>query len=161
MPTIANYNQFSGTHWETGSVRNFFAQRGFSAPHNGEPYSEALLLGVSGGVVMGYFTFLYKGYDPQCNILTRNTFDPLEKMLSRLGVVQYVEHTRKPQRAEDILVDTLQEGQPAISWADMWSLPYNALPWDEGMWGAFPLVVYGYEPAGRCRATSPTAPGCR
>jgi hypothetical protein len=28
----------------------------------------------------------------------------------------------------------------------MWSLPYNMLPQDEGMWGAFPLVVYGYEP---------------
>ena len=146
MPTLANYDQFSGSHWETGSVRNFFAQRGFTAPHTGQPYSEALLLGVSGGIVMGYFTFLYKGYDPQCNILTRNTFDPLDKMLSRLGVVQYVEHTGKAQRAIDILVDTLEEGQPAIVWADMWGLPYNALPWDEGMWGAFPLVVYGYEP---------------
>lgn len=146
MPTLANYDQFSGTHWETGSVRNFFAQRGFTAPHTGHPYSEALLLGVSGGAVMGYFTFLYQGHDPQCNILTRNTFDPLDKMLSRLGVVQNVQHTAKPQRAEDILVDTLEEGQPAIVWADMWSLPYNALPWDEGMWGALPLLVYGYEP---------------
>ena len=111
-----------------------------------EPYSEALLLGVSGGAVMGYFTFLYKGYDPQCNILTRNTFDPLDKMLSRLGVVQTVQHTAKADRAVDILVDTLQGGQAAIIWADMWSLPYNALTWDEGMWGAMPLVVYGYEP---------------
>lgn len=146
MPTIANYNQFGGTHWETGSVRNFFAQRGFTTPHTDKYYSEALLLGVGGGAAMGYFTFLYQGYDPQCNILTRNTFDPLDKMLSRLGVVQYIKHTRKPQRAENILVDTLEEGQPAIIWADMWSLPYNALPWDKGMWGAFPLVVYGYEP---------------
>jgi hypothetical protein len=146
MPTIANYNQFDGTHWETGSVRNFFAQRGFRAPHTSEPYSEAFLLGISGGIVMGYFTFLYEGYDPQCNILTRNTFDPLDKMLSRLGVVQALEHTAKPERAEAILIDTLEGGQPAIVWADMWSLPYNALPRDEGMWGAFPLLVYGYEP---------------
>ena len=146
MPTIANYSQFNGTHWETGSVRSFFAQRGFIAPHTAEPYSEAFLMGVSGGAVMGYFTFLYEGYDPQCNILTRNTFDPLGKMLSRLGVVQTVKQTAKPERAEAILVDTLEEGQPAIVWADMWSLPYNALPWDEGMWGAFPLVIYGYEP---------------
>jgi hypothetical protein len=145
MPTITNYNQFSGTHWETGSVRNFFAQRGFNAPHTSEPYSEAFLLGVSGGAVMGYFTFRYEGYDPQCNILTCNTFDPLDKMLSRLGVVQTIEHTAKAERAEAILVDTLESGQPAIVWADMWSLPYNALPRDEGMWGAMPLVVYGYE----------------
>jgi len=146
MPTIVNYNQFAGRHWETGSVRNFFAQRGFIAPHTGQPYSEAFLLGVSGGVTMGYFTFLYEGYDPQCNILTRNTFDPLDKMLSRLGVVQYLEQTAKPERAEKILIDTLEGGQPAVIWADMWTLPYNALHWDEGMWGAFPLVVYGYEP---------------
>jgi hypothetical protein len=146
MPAIANYNQFHGTHWETGSVRNFFAQRGFRAPHTSEPYSEALLLGVSGGIVMGYFTFLYEGHDPQCNILTRNTFDPLDRMLSRLGVVQYVEHTAKPERAEMILADTLEGGQPAIVWADRWSLPYNVLPRDEGMWGAMPLVVYGHEP---------------
>ena len=146
MPTIANYKQFSGIHWETGTVRNFLAQRGFKAPHSGEAYSEALLLGVSGGIVMGYFNFLYKGYDAQCNILTRNTFDPLEKMLSRLGVVQTLRQTGIAQKAENILVETLAEGQPAIVWADMWGLPYNALAPDEGMWGAFPLIVYGYEP---------------
>ena len=28
MPTIANYNQFDGTHWETGTVRNFLANEG-------------------------------------------------------------------------------------------------------------------------------------
>jgi hypothetical protein len=50
---------------ENGSVHNFFAARGFTAPHTGEPYSEALLLGVSGGVTFGYFTFHYEGYDPQ------------------------------------------------------------------------------------------------
>jgi hypothetical protein len=145
MPTLSNYSQFQGTHWETGTVRNFFAQRGFTAPHTAQPYSEALLLGVSGGIVTGYFTFAYEGYDPQCNILTRNTFDPWDTMLSRLGVVQYVEHTRKPDRAVKILLDTLDEGLPAILWADMWNLPYNGLPYDEGMWGAFPIIVYGYE----------------
>jgi len=146
MPTLANYNQFEGTHWETGSVRNFFAHRGVSAPHTGRPYSEAFFLGVSGGITVGYFTFAYEGYDPQCNILTRNTFDPLDTLLSRLGVVQNLEHTRNAERAVAILTDTLEDGLPAMVWADMWHLPYNALPYDEGMWGAFPIVVYGYEP---------------
>lgn len=146
MPTLSSYNQFGGRHWETGTLHNFMAHRGFSAPHTGAPYSEALLLGVSGGITVGYFNFAYKGYDPQCNILTRNTFDPLETLLSRLGIIQYLEHTRKPERAVEILVDTLEEGVPAIVWADMWSLPYNGLPYDEGMWGAGPLIVYGYEP---------------
>ena len=28
----------------------------------------------------------------------------------------------------------------------MWLLPYNALAYDESMWGGMPLVIYGYEP---------------
>jgi len=118
---------------------------GYTAPHSGQPYSEALLLGVSGGIVFGYFTFHYEGVDPQCNILTRNTFDPLDKMLTRLGVVQELRQTAQAARAVAILEETLAGGEPAIVWADLWSLPYNALPPEEGMWGAFPLLVYGYE----------------
>lgn len=146
MPTLSGYQQFAGRHWETGSVRNFFAHRGFSAPHTGIAYSEAFLLGVSGGITVGYFKFAYEGYDPQCNILTRNTFDPLDTLLSRLGVVQNREQTGSAGRAEAILVGTLEEGLPAIVWADAWSLPYNGFEADEGMWGSFPLLVYGYEP---------------
>lgn len=96
---------------------------------------------------MGYFTFAYEGYDPQCNILTRNTFDPWDTMLSRLGIVQNIEHTSKADKAVHILQETLAEGTPAIIWADMWSMPYNALAYDEGMWAMFPLVVYGYDEA--------------
>lgn len=145
MTVLQNYNHFGGRHWETGSVHNFYAYRGVNAPHTGKPYSESLLLGVSGGIAMGYFTFAYEGYDPQCMILTRNTFDPLDRLLSRLGVVQDLQQTAKADRAEEILLDTLADGSPAILWADMWSLPYNALPYDERMWGAFPIVVYGYD----------------
>ena len=146
MTTLSRYNQFNGRHWETGTVHNFLAYRGFNAPHTGEPYSEALLLGVSGGITIGYFNFAYEGYDPQCNILTRNTFDPWDTMLSRLGVVQNLKHTLKADKAEATLIDTLAAGVPAIVRPDMWGLPYNALPHDEGMWGAFPLIVFGYEP---------------
>ncbi|MEM7537618.1 MAG: BtrH N-terminal domain-containing protein [Chloroflexota bacterium] len=145
MPVLSNYNHFAGRHWETGTIHNYFAARGFNAPHTGQPYSEALLMGISGGVVMGYFSFEYDGYDPLLNVLTRNTFDPWDTMLSRLGVVQEVMHTSKPVKAIQNITDTLAEGIPAIVWADMWSLPYNALKHDEGMWGNFPLVVYGYD----------------
>ena len=69
MPILADYNHFGGRHWETGSVHNYYAYRGVTAPHTGEPYSEALLMGVSGGAVMGYFAFAYEGYDPMARIL--------------------------------------------------------------------------------------------
>jgi hypothetical protein len=148
MPELNGYQAFDGRHWETGTVANFWAYRDVKAPHTGRPYSEALLLGVSGGAVMGYFTFAYEGYDPMARILTRNTFDPWMTMLSRLGVAQNVLQTAKPEKAVANLTDALEEGTPAIVWADMWNLPYNALSFDDGMWAMFPVLVYSYDEAG-------------
>lgn len=65
MPTLNDYRQFNGLHWETGSVCNHLGYQGFKAPHTNQPYTEALLLGISGGAVIGYFSFAYEGYDPQ------------------------------------------------------------------------------------------------
>jgi hypothetical protein len=147
MPILTDYAQFHGRHWKTGSVANHLAYQGFTAPHTNEPYSEAFLLGVSGGVAFGYFTFHYEGQDPQCNLLTRNTFDPLDTMLSRLGIVQTVQRTGKPDTAVANLVDALESGVPPLVWADAYSLPYNGLSPDSGMWQMWPVVVYGYDPA--------------
>jgi len=144
---LQDYNQFSGRHWETGSVHNHLAYRGALAPHTGKPYTEALLFGVSGGAAMGYFSFAYAGYDPMARILTRNTFDPLERMLARLGVAQDVLQTTNPAKGKKNLLDLLDAGLPPIAWADTFMLPYNALPKDPGMWAMFPLVVYGYNEA--------------
>lgn len=145
MPILENYAAFNGRYWETGSVHNVFAYCGINAPHTGKPYSDAFLMGVSGGVVMGYFSFAYKGYDPHARILTRNTFDPFDTMLSRLGVVQHRLHTGKPEKGVQNLIDILEEGVPAIVWADTFSLAYNNPQQDDGMWAMFPIVVYGYD----------------
>lgn len=143
MPILSDYDEFEGRHWETGAVRNFLAYRRVTAPHSGAPYSEALLMGVSGGAVMGYFTFAYEGYDPQLRLLTRNTFDPLDTMLARLGIVQHRQQTASGDKGRANLLETLAEGVPAIVWADHYSLPYNALRPDAGMWAMFPILVYG------------------
>jgi len=148
MPTLGDYQQFNGRHWETGAVHNFMAYCGHTLSHNGKPPGEALLMGISGGVMMGYFSFAYEGYDPQANILTRNTFDPLQTLLSRLGVEQSVKHTNSAERARRYLLETLEEGSPAIVWADTFSLAYNNLPHDDGMWGMLPILVFGYDEEG-------------
>ncbi|MCB0011792.1 MAG: DUF4872 domain-containing protein [Anaerolineales bacterium] len=145
MTILTNYQQFDGLHWETGTVRNYLDYVGVKAPHTGRPYSEALLMGVSGGAVMGYFSFSYEGYPPMARLLTRNTFDPWDTMLSRLGIVQDIAHTAKPEKGVANLRDRLESGVPAIVWADHFSLPYNNLPLDPGMWAMFPILVYGYD----------------
>ena len=45
MPTLPNFHHFAGSHWESGTLHNVYAYLGVKAPHTGEPYSEALLLG--------------------------------------------------------------------------------------------------------------------
>ncbi len=150
MPLLKNYRQFDGLHWETGAVRNFLDTRGVIAPHTGQPYTEALLMGISGGIVMAYFSFAYEGVAPQARILTRNTFDPMDRLLERLGVVQNALQTTNADKARNNLIHILEESLPAITWADVFSLPYNSLPLPFGeMWMMWPVVVYGYdEPAG-------------
>jgi hypothetical protein len=145
MTILKDYRQFDGRHWETGTIHNFWAYRGITAPHTGEPISEALLMGISGGVVMGYFSFAYEGHDPMARILTRNTFNPWDTIMSRLGVAQNILHTSKPETGLHNLLDTLASGVPAIVWADMFSLPYNDLP-PEG-WAMFPILIYGHDEA--------------
>ena len=147
MTILSNYNQFNGIHWETGTVHNHLAARGFTAPHTGKPYSEALLMGVSGGAVMAYLSFSYEGHDPHARILTRNTFDPWDKMLSRLGVIQTIKHSTKPEKGHKNLRDTLEDGVAPIVWADSCSLAYNNNPYGEDMWAVFPLIVYGVDTA--------------
>ncbi|MBI5669685.1 MAG: DUF4872 domain-containing protein [Chloroflexi bacterium] len=143
MPILKNYRHFAGRHRETGSLHNILAYQGQPAPHTGQPISEALLLGISGGITVGYFTFEYEGYLPHIALLTRNTFDPLETMFERLALPREVLQTSKPETGVKHLLDTLDSGHPALVWADAFLLPYNLLPHDDRMWMMTPIVVYG------------------
>jgi hypothetical protein len=145
MAILKNYNEFAGRHYETGTVRNALAYQGIKAPHTGKPVSEALLMGISGGAAFGYFTFEYSGYLPHIVLLTRNTFSPLDTLLERLAIPQDIFRTDNAKKGEANLLEVLEGGRPAIVWADMFSLPYNDLPYDERNWGMTPVLVYGYE----------------
>ena len=132
--------QFTGRHFETGSLHNVLKAQGVKAPHTGKPYSEALLLGISGGIAFGYFTFEYKGYLPHVAILTRNTFSPFATMLERLGIAQDVQQTNNAATAEKNLQGILESGLTPLVWADQFSMPYNDLD-PKGMWIMAPVLV--------------------
>jgi hypothetical protein len=139
--TMKTKTRFTGRHWETGSIHNALALQGIQAPHTGKPYSEALLLGVSGGIAFGYFTFEYKGYLPHVALLPRNTFNPFLTMLERLGIAQDVQQTNKAETADKNLREALESGRYPILWADHFSLPYNGLTFDDAMWGMLPILA--------------------
>lgn len=141
MPILKDFSEFDGRHWETGSVANVLAYQWTGT----EPMlDEAMMLGLSGGAAFGYFVFDYKNTDPHVALLSRNTFDPLETLLGRLAIPQDLLQTASPDKAQANLIEILESGRPAIVWADMFSLPYNALPQGEHMWATNPIVVYGY-----------------
>ncbi|HLA08834.1 MAG TPA: BtrH N-terminal domain-containing protein [Anaerolineales bacterium] len=149
MTILSNYNHFDGFHYETGSLHNVLAYQGLKMPHTKSAPSEALLLGLSGGITFGYFSFAYKGIDPHVALLTRNTFDPFETMLNRLGAVRNLKQTVDPVKAEKNLLDALEDGQPALVWADRISMPYSNYDGSLGsdMYMMIPVVVYGVEPS--------------
>ena len=136
MTILTDYSAFGGRHYETGSLHNLLA-------YNGYDISESLLMIVSGGLALGYFSFAYEGSDPHVALLTRNTFDPFERMTERLGVVQDVQQTGSAARAAANLEEALDSGQPTLVWADMFSLPYTLRRQDDDMWLMIPVTVYG------------------
>ncbi len=148
MPILENFRQFEGRYWDTASIRNALDYQGVVAPHTGRPYNEAMLLGISGGLAFGYFTFHYQGYDPQVNLLTRNTFDPVPRIFERLGIPVDTVRTPNADKARGNLVKALEAGKAPIARPDMYLLPYNCLDYDEANWGTMPLVIFGYEPGG-------------
>lgn len=145
MAMLANYQQFEGLHWETGPLRNALDYQGFTAPHTGEPLTEALLFGISGGVVAGYFVFEYEGHDPWLHFLTRNSFDPMPTIIDRLGIETTVKGTTSAEKAIVNLTGALEAGKPALVWADAASLPYNNQSPQPDNWFMLPVLVYGSE----------------
>jgi hypothetical protein len=137
--------EYAGRHWETGSLVNALAHRGARAPHTGQPYSEALLLGISGGIALGYFIFEYQGYLPHLALLTRNTFDPLETLFDRLALPREVRQTTRPEQGHANLVAALDAGHAPLVWADEASLPYTGLSPASDYWAMRPIVVVGHE----------------
>jgi hypothetical protein len=131
-----------GAHPETAVARNALAELGVVAPHTGEPFSEAMLLGVGGGIGGGYFVFEY-GQVPSFFIGTRHAWQDgrafLAGLCDRLGVLATVRETTSPRAAEAHLRASLAKGPATIAWVDLARLPYSPLP--SGLNGYYNHVV--------------------
>src|SRR5215471_13077749 len=139
--------EFAGRTFETGAICNALACRGVKAPHTRKPYSEALLLGVSGGIAFGYMVFQYKGWPAHVALLTRNTFRPYRTAIDRLGIVEDTKETVDPKRGLANLSEAIENGSPTIVWADVLSLPYTNVTANQNMWAVMPMVVHSFDGA--------------
>lgn len=137
MTILDDFNQFDGTRRETAVIRNVLA-------YQGHDISEAMIFGISGGIVAGYFAFEYAGAPPYVHFLTRNTFDPMERVINALGIDANIEQTGSAKKAVDNINRHLKAGQPIIAWADQASLDYTNVRGGDDIWFMEPVVVYGY-----------------
>jgi hypothetical protein len=139
--------ELPGHTFETGAICNALACHGVKAPHTRKPYSEALLLGVSGGIAFGYMVFQYKGWPAHVALLTRNTFSPYRTVIDRLGIVEDTKETVDPKRGLANLIEAIENGSPTIVWADVLSLPYTNVAANQNMWAVMPMVVHSFDGA--------------
>jgi hypothetical protein len=145
---LENYDHFDGLAWSTGYLHNALAYQGARAPHTGKPYSEALLMGINGGIAAGYFAFEYKGYDPHLHFLTRYPFNEQPgSVFERLDIPMQSRQTTDPEKGAANVINALVAGTPAVVWADVTTLyGKSTLPGvGPDAWLIMPVLVFGYE----------------
>ena len=148
----AEYLLLGGVHPDTAAIAGVLANRGLLAPHTGQPLSEAMVLGVGGGLGAGYILWEFKAHDLRSLVLGfRNSWQYpdrwAKKTCQRLGVPAAVHETGSAGKADAQLREAVGQGVPAIAWADQQLLGYRHLPdWLEGRGGP-PVTVYGIDEA--------------
>ncbi|MEP7380644.1 MAG: DUF4872 domain-containing protein [Gemmatimonadota bacterium] len=130
-----------GVHDQTSALRDLFAAEGIDAPHTQLPPSEALLLGLGGGIGAAVFTFQYKGELPHLYVETRCSpqfaYDLafVQRAAAGLGASLHVVTGTTSKAAARALDSALASGHPALCLLDANALPHHvgspqgALPW--------------------------------
>jgi len=137
---LAGFRVLKTQHCVTGSMRHVYG-------YNGHDVSEEMLLGVGGGV--GFVYWHQQGLAPfiggRAN--ARGEFEPLAGR--RTGVKIEPHTTASARKAEQALLEMLQEGRPVMVQCDMGYLPYFDFGDTEYHFGGHVVVVCGYDPQAR------------
>ena len=140
LQPLAGFKHFTTHHCVTGSLRHVYA-------FNDYPISEEMLLGLGSGV--GFIYWQAKGSQPflggRANA-GRPGEEGMEKAVGRCtGVKVELHHTESAPRAEKVLLELLESGQPAMLALDMGFLPYFDFQGQEYHFGGHVIVVSGLD----------------
>jgi hypothetical protein len=125
---VPGYDVFGGgQHRLSALVAHLLRQAGYTAPHTGEPFTEAMVGGLAGGIGFMYAVFEYKGWPPLMTIVAQHHPEPwLPAALGRLGVQYTEEHSGSPKPALAALHRALDGGRPLYCTVDLTALPWHA-----------------------------------
>ena len=126
-------SHLAGSVPATTALRTLLTASGVRAPHTGEPFDEAMLFGIAGGIGIGVFSFLYEKENfASLFVGGRHRWHDdhayLEAAFARLGVKSTVRESGGAATAEQALRESLADGAPCIAWVEMGLLPHRASP---------------------------------
>jgi len=122
-----------GAHPPTAALAKILKFKGLINPVTEQPYSEALLLGIGGGIDVGYvlyrfphlpYPLLLLGFRNQWN----NTRAFLEDLIDQLSLPLAFHEFDHRDQAQYGLKKALAEEKPTIVWVDKAYLPHHHLP---------------------------------
>jgi hypothetical protein len=115
-------DRFRGRHPDTAALTRLLAAIGVTDPAVGRPLSEAMVLGIAGGIGFAYFVFEYEDLTTLYLGGRINPYvhkrDAAEAALTRLGVPFQVRRTSGPAAAERHLRTALDQGRPVVATVD-------------------------------------------
>ena len=144
----SGWDLLGGVEPLTATFASVLANLGVVDPTTRAPLSEAMVLGIGGGLGAGYILWEFERDDSPLLVLgfTRRWQYPdrwASETADRLGLHAQIHETTSRAAAERQLHATLDRGLPAIVWADAQLLGNSHSPaWLEGR-GGHPVVVYG------------------
>lgn len=129
---LHNSAHFAGKIPATTALRVLLAHAGVRDPISKQPFSEAMLFGIAGGVGVGVAAFHYAKGDFSTFFIAgrHHWFDDvfyLSGALERLGIKATIKESSGAKSGEKNLRDLLAVG-PCIAWVDTACLPHRALP---------------------------------
>jgi len=135
---LDDFHHFGCSERVAGAVRNILDYYNTVAPHTSEPYTEALLMGIGGGLGAEYATWAFKGIDPSRprksqlslrfhhvkNYIAKKEDTFLEKIATRINAPLIVTETVSHESADQFLQESLQSGQPVLVKLSIWHSIY-------------------------------------
>ena len=117
----------------TTALRVLLTAAAARAPHTNQPFTEAMLFGIAGGIGIGVFAFLYEKEDFASFYVAgrhdwANEVRYLTSAAERVGAESAVAEQGGAKQAAAALTKALADGQPCIAWLDAATLPYKAMP---------------------------------
>lgn len=147
------YELRGGTDADCAHLASLFAAAGLVRPDTHQPLGEALVLGIGGGLGIGYILWEFQAHHSRVLVLgMRNQWQyprrMPEKLARRLNLKLTIHESGGARAARAALDAAIAKGRPAMLWVDASHLPWQHLPgWMDGMWWRT-IVAYGSDADG-------------